>query len=164
MSVVNIASHVVKMVCFLRVFFFIRNKRDLSIFPADPAVTLPSIPSHVVNPDRSPIRMLEDGRESCVSLDRPWPGSIPSGEPRRRTSFPQQIPTTTNMCNVVQVTMNMVPDLALIEFFDFYVAEALGYNPFRHNREAWIILAHVCRTWRDIVFGSPFCLNVRLYF
>jgi hypothetical protein len=58
----------------------------------------------------------------------------------------------------------MVPDLALLEIFDFYMAEALGYDPFRHNREAWIILAHVCQKWRDIVFGSPSRLNVRLYF
>jgi hypothetical protein len=69
-----------------------------------------------------------------MSLDRPWPGVF-----RRATStyvLCTQIPTTADMCNVVQVTMNIVPDLALIEFFDFYEAEALGYNPFRHNREA----------------------------
>ena len=58
----------------------------------------------------------------------------------------------------------MVPDLALLEIFDLYMAEALGHDPFRHNREAWIILAHVCRKWRDIVFGSPYRLNVRLHF
>jgi len=58
----------------------------------------------------------------------------------------------------------MVPDLALIEIFDFYMTEALDFDPFRHNREAWIILAHVCRKWRDIIFGSPYRLNVRLYF
>jgi hypothetical protein len=58
----------------------------------------------------------------------------------------------------------MVPDLALIEIFDFYMTEALGYDPFRHNKEAWIILAQVCQKWRDTVFGSPFRLNVRLHF
>ena len=58
----------------------------------------------------------------------------------------------------------MVPDLALLEIFDFYMTEALGFDPFRHNKEAWMILAHVCRKWRDVVFGSPFRLNVRLHF
>jgi hypothetical protein len=58
----------------------------------------------------------------------------------------------------------MVPDVALIEVFGFYMAEALGYDPVRHNRKVWVILAHVCRKWRDIVFGSPRRLNARLYF
>jgi hypothetical protein len=48
----------------------------------------------------------------------------------------------------------MVPDLALIEIFDFYMADALDYDPVRYNREAWVILAHVCQKWRDIVLGS----------
>jgi hypothetical protein len=79
-------------------------------------------------------------------------------------SFPQPIPTTADWCDVGQVTIDMVPDLALLEIFDFYMAEALRYDPFRHNKEAWIILAHVCQKWRDVVFGSPFRLNVRLHF
>ena len=58
----------------------------------------------------------------------------------------------------------MVPELALIEIFDFYMTEALDFDPFRRSREAWIILAHVCRKWRDTVFGSPYRLNVRLFF
>ena len=85
-------------------------------------------------------------------------------EPPRRTFFPQYIPTTADRRNVVQVTIDMVPDVALIEIFDFYMTESLGYDPFRHNREAWIILTHVCRKWRDIVFGSPSRLNVRILF
>jgi hypothetical protein len=58
----------------------------------------------------------------------------------------------------------MVPDVALIEIFDFYMAEALDFDPFQCNTEVWVILAHVCRKWRDIVFGSPRRLNMRLYF
>jgi hypothetical protein len=91
------------------------------------------------------------------------PGEHPS-ESSRRMSFPQPIPSTADRCNVVQVTIDMVPEVALIEVFHFYMAEALAYDPFRHNREAWVILAHVCRKWRDIVFGSPRRLNARLYF
>ena len=60
----------------------------------------------------------------------------------------------------------MVPDFALIEIFGFHMTEALDYYPEPSNlkKEAWIILAHVCRKWRDIVFGSPRRLNVRLFF
>ena len=60
----------------------------------------------------------------------------------------------------------MVPDFSLIEIFDFYMTEALDYYPELSNlkKEAWIVLAHVCRKWRDIVFGSPRRLNVRLFF
>ena len=58
----------------------------------------------------------------------------------------------------------MVPDLALIEIFDFYMAEGVNNAASQCCREAWIILAHVCRKWRDIVFGSPSRLNVQLLF
>jgi hypothetical protein len=88
-------------------------------------------------------------------------------EPPQCTSFPQYIPTTADRRNVVQVTIDMVPDVALIEIFDFYMTEALDFDPFQHNREdreVWIILAHVCRKWQDIVFGSPSRLNARIFF
>ena len=44
------------------------------------------------------------------------------------------------------------------------MTEALDCDIFQHSTEAWIILAHVCRKWRDIVFGSPYRLDVRLFF
>ena len=49
----------------------------------------------------------------------------------------------------------MLPDVALLEIFYFYVDEA--------RIDAWYTLVHVCRKWRDIVFGSPRRLNLRLY-
>ena len=78
-------------------------------------------------------------------------------------------PTGTDWCGVGQLTIDLIPDVALIEIFDFYMDEAqhrLDYGLFRFNlnKEAWIVLAHVCRKWRDIVFGSPYRLNVRLFF
>ena len=82
----------------------------------------------------------------------------------RRTSFPRHTPIIADWYDVGQVTIDMVPDLALLEIFGFYMAEALNCGIFRRNREVWIILAHVCRKWRDIVFGSPHRLNVRLFF
>jgi hypothetical protein len=49
----------------------------------------------------------------------------------------------------------MLPDIALLEIFDFYVDEAWWM-------EAWCRLVHVCRKWRDVVFGSPRRLDLRL--
>jgi hypothetical protein len=48
----------------------------------------------------------------------------------------------------------MLPDVALLRIFDFYV---------RARVEAWHTLVHVCRTWRYVVFGSPRRLDLRLY-
>ena len=61
---------------------------------------------------------------------------------------------TVNWCDVAQTTIDMLPDNALLEIFDFYVDGA--------RIEAWIALVHVSRKWRSIVFGSPRRLNLRL--
>ncbi len=50
----------------------------------------------------------------------------------------------------------MLPDVALIEIFDFYVHESEWID-------AWHTLVHVCRKWRSITFGSPRRLNLQLY-
>ena len=49
----------------------------------------------------------------------------------------------------------MLPDLALLETFDFCVDE---------RGLSWYPLVHVCRKWRNIVFGSPRRLGLRLYY
>ena len=49
----------------------------------------------------------------------------------------------------------MLPDVALLEIFDFYVDKAwIG---------SWVTLVHVCRKWRNVVFGSPRHLNLHLH-
>ena len=48
----------------------------------------------------------------------------------------------------------MLPDLALLEIFDFYVYE--------EHIAAWHTLVHVSRRWRNIVFGSPRRLGLSL--
>jgi F-box-like len=53
------------------------------------------------------------------------------------------------------VTIDTLPDVALLEIFNFYVDEAWI--------EGWCTLVHVCRKWRNIVFGSPRRLKLRLY-
>jgi hypothetical protein len=69
-------------------------------------------------------------------------------------------------------SIDMLPDIALLESFDSYVAHAqleTSDFPFK-NRETWIsriTLVHVCRKWRDIVYSSlshHVALNLRLLF
>ena len=48
----------------------------------------------------------------------------------------------------------MLPDVALLEIFSFYSEEI----------DAWHTLVHVCRYWRNLVFGSPRRLGLRLWY
>ena len=52
------------------------------------------------------------------------------------------------------MTIDILPDVALLEIFDFYVDE--------EKIQAWHTLVHVCQKWRNVVFGSPRRLNLRL--
>ena len=52
----------------------------------------------------------------------------------------------------------MIPEDALLELFDWYLDD----NDF-YNIEAWQTLVHVCRKWRNVVFGSPHRLNLQLF-
>ena len=54
----------------------------------------------------------------------------------------------------------MLPEDVLLEVFKFYVDEAADDT--KSGIEAWQTLVHVCRLWRNIVFGSPRRLNLRL--
>jgi hypothetical protein len=51
--------------------------------------------------------------------------------------------------------MDMLPDVALLQIFDFHVRN--GY------KNAWHTLVHVCRKWRAVVFGKPRRLNLQLH-
>jgi hypothetical protein len=53
------------------------------------------------------------------------------------------------------VTIDLLPDVALLTIFDYYVDEA--------QIDAWYTLVHVCQKWRNVVFGSPRRLNLQLY-
>jgi hypothetical protein len=70
-------------------------------------------------------------------------------------SYAQHPIATADRCDVGQVTIDILPEDALLETFDFYL----------HNEEIdkWHTLVHVCRKWRNIVFGSPQRLHLRLY-
>ncbi|KAF8483097.1 hypothetical protein F5888DRAFT_1912654 [Russula emetica] len=63
------------------------------------------------------------------------------------------------------VTIDMLPDVALLEIFDCYVNQAREEeeeegDPFKI--QAWHTLVHVCRKWRIIALGSPLRLDLRL--
>ena len=75
-------------------------------------------------------------------------------------------PATVDLrCNVDRVTVDVLPDVALLKIFDCYVNQARkeerGAKP--DKTPEWHKLVHVCRQWRTIVFGSPRRLDLRLF-
>ena len=70
--------------------------------------------------------------------------------------FAQYPVPTFDWCNVARARMDMLPDVALLEIFHFYVDQ----DPWITE---WHTLVHVCRKWRDVVFGSPRRLDLRLW-
>ena len=70
------------------------------------------------------------------------------------THFAQYHAATVDWCNVARVTIDMVPDVVLLEVFDIYV--------FCTYSSEWITLVHVCQKWRNVVFGSPLRLDLQL--
>ena len=56
------------------------------------------------------------------------------------------------------MTIDALPDDVLLEIFDFLVVESNGFEA----ENWWRILVHVCRKWRNVIFGSPHRLNLRL--
>jgi hypothetical protein len=76
-------------------------------------------------------------------------------------------------CTVVGrrvLTIEDLPDDALLAVFDFYVVVRYQDQDFREfseyntkrKIEAWQTLIHVCRRWRGLVFGSPRRLDLQL--
>jgi hypothetical protein len=57
----------------------------------------------------------------------------------------------------------MLPDVALLEIFDVYIFEEADEDKGDEGIEAWQTLVHVCQKWRNVVFGSPRRLNLRLF-
>ena len=52
----------------------------------------------------------------------------------------------------------MLPEDTLLEIFDWFLNE----DTLIDDAEAWQMLGHVCRKWRNVVFGSPHRLKLRL--
>ena len=80
-------------------------------------------------------------------------------------SFAYHPVAIANWCDVgrVPVTIDMLPDVALLEIFDCYM------DLFRENKDdeitayKWSILVHVCQKWRSVIFGSPRRLDLQLF-
>jgi hypothetical protein len=73
--------------------------------------------------------------------------------------------TVADRCDVGRVTIDMLPDVALLEIFDYYVNQARREEEDEEDLfkiQAWHTLVHVCRTWQTIVLGSPSRLDLRL--
>ena len=64
---------------------------------------------------------------------------------------------------MIRVSIDVLPDDVLLGVFDFYVYTG-RYQWYEDKNEirAWQLLVHVCQRWRNIVFGSPRRLNLRL--
>ena len=60
------------------------------------------------------------------------------------------------------MTIDILPDVALLEIFDFCLNAYPRYQEDKRSA-AWQAVVHVCQTWRNVVFGSPLRLNLRLY-
>jgi hypothetical protein len=75
----------------------------------------------------------------------------------RSTCFAKRHAQTFNWCNLARVTVEMLPDVALLEIFDHHSRLC------EEEIEAWHTLVHVCREWRNLIFGSPRRLNLRLH-
>jgi len=58
---------------------------------------------------------------------------------------------------VARVTIDKLPDVALLEIFDFYL------DGLRTDPSPWHRLVHVCRKWRNVIFGSPRRLGLKLF-
>ena len=53
------------------------------------------------------------------------------------------------------MSIDVLPDDVLLSIYDYYVGEATDV-------EGWRTLVHVCRRWRNVVFGSPRRLHLRV--
>ncbi|KAN0128288.1 hypothetical protein V8E53_013872 [Lactarius tabidus] len=59
-------------------------------------------------------------------------------------------------------TISMLSDNVMLEIFDFCQKNYVKYSWFTEAIWDWRILVHVCKRWRQVVFGSPLRLNLRI--
>ena len=71
--------------------------------------------------------------------------------------------TVADWYNVGRVTVDMLPDVALLEIFDCYMDQVREGKDDGVTAEAWYTLVHVCQKWRTVGFGSPRRLDLRLF-
>jgi hypothetical protein len=66
-------------------------------------------------------------------------------------------------CDVGRVTIDMLPDVALLGIFERYMDDVREDVDDELTAHAWYTLVHVCQKWRSVVFGSPRRLDIRLF-
>ena len=59
------------------------------------------------------------------------------------------------------ITIDVLPNDTLLDIFDFYRIYKVYYFGSRLGWK-WDLLVHVCRRWRQIIFGSPLRLQLQL--
>ena len=62
---------------------------------------------------------------------------------------------------MIRIDSEALPDDVLLDIFDLYLIMKPSYG--KKRAEVWLPLVHVCRRWRNLVFGSPRRLNLQLY-
>ena len=87
------------------------------------------------------------------------PGLGTNGQGEINVRFCIRNPATTpDWRNIGWITIDVLPDDALLEIFSFFVVE----TNVSEAENWWRTLVHVCRKWRNIIFRSPHRLNLRL--
>ena len=135
---------------------FDQERLEHPVSPAYPAIAPPSFPCR---PGSSILIDCHFGRSLTEKQVDRWNGkeSAKGGRCTYCISFAQEPTPTVDWCDVARVTIDMLPDVALLEIFHYYVD-----GP-RTDIKAWHRLVHVCRKWRYVVFGSPRRLNLLLF-
>ena len=122
--------------------------------PSHSTVAIPSSPGYLGRQFRKMVTLKAYWRESRNIMGL---GRNLLKEADVRASFSQEPTLPVDWRDVARVTIDTLPDVALLKIFDFNDSED------EEQIEAWHTLVHVCRKWRNIVFGSPRRLNLRLY-
>ncbi len=121
--------------------WFNADRLTINLLPDD---ALPRL--HTLFCAKSPQQMLTASVRPRPVDNRHAPRGVPPSCP---TSFMQNSATIADRCDVGWVTIDILPDDALLEIFDFYVDETKWTN-------RWHILVHVC-TSKELTVGYLTC-------
>ena len=140
----------------------------------DVQVTSAPIPLSLVLPQLGSLSTIESPHPSSLS-----PPSFPNHPPdlrrtvnvkesymfeeinkARSTCHLSNFATTADWCDLGQVTIDVLPDEVVLEIFNLYRLQTSRFPS--EGIRAWHTLVHVCRHWRNVVFGSPLRLNLQL--
>jgi hypothetical protein len=121
------------------------------------------------SPSRSaemPILAVLDSEGSLTAGNyaRRWTSKDTRSRCRRMYVIGQyHVTTAERQCDIGQlITFDMLPDDVLLEISHFDLEKDVDeYVEPSELLRWWVTLAHVCRRWRSVVFGSPRRLNLQ---